>query len=115
VSGYPLVLLLASLPAIGNFAGALLAEAFDVSERALSLALHLAAGIVLGVIGIELMPRAAARARPGSGRRPGRLRRRRDPAPQRGSTAHPAAAGRRVRRAGPGRRDPGLVRAALSV
>jgi len=58
VSGYPLVLLLASLPAIGNFAGALLAEVFDVSERALSLALHLAAGIVLGVIGIELMPRA---------------------------------------------------------
>jgi len=58
VSGYPLVLLLASLPAIGNFVGALLAEAFDVSQRALSLALHLAAGIVLGVIGIELMPRA---------------------------------------------------------
>lgn len=58
MSGYPLVLLLASLPAVGNFAGALLAEVFDVSERALSLALHLAAGIVLGVIGIELMPRA---------------------------------------------------------
>ena len=36
MSGYPLVLLLASLPALGNFAGALLAEVFDVSERAWS-------------------------------------------------------------------------------
>ncbi len=58
MNGYPLVLLLASLPALGNLAGAVLAEVFEVSERALSLALHLAAGIVLGVIGIELMPRA---------------------------------------------------------
>jgi len=63
VSGYPLVLLLASLPALGNFAGALLAEVFDVSERALSLALHLAAGIVLGVIGLE-MPRALGASLP---------------------------------------------------
>ena len=52
------VLGLASLPALGNFAGGLLAEAVRVSERALSLALHLAAGIVLGVVGLELLPRA---------------------------------------------------------
>ena len=64
MSGYPLVLLLALLPALGNVAGTLLAEVFDVSERALSLALHLAAGIVLGVIGIELMPRALGASLP---------------------------------------------------
>ena len=52
------VLLLAALPAVGNFAGGLLSEMITVSRRMLSLALHLAAGIVLGVIGIELMPRA---------------------------------------------------------
>lgn len=58
MDGYLLVLALAALPAIGNFAGGLLAEAFDVSQRVLSLALHLAAGIVIGVVGLELLPRA---------------------------------------------------------
>lgn len=46
VDGYLLVLALAALPAAGNFAGGLLAEAFDVPRRVLSLALHLAAGII---------------------------------------------------------------------
>ncbi|WP_219420345.1 ZIP family metal transporter [Pseudonocardia nigra] len=36
----------------------MLAEVVNVSERALSLALHLAAGIVLAVVGLELMPEA---------------------------------------------------------
>ena len=58
LDGYVLVLALAALPAAGNVVGGLLAEAFAVSERALSLALHLAAGIVLGVVGLELLPRA---------------------------------------------------------
>ncbi len=58
MSGYLLVLGLAALPAAGNFAGGVLAEVFRVSERALSLALHLAAGIVLAVVGLELMPSA---------------------------------------------------------
>lgn len=49
------VLALAALPAAGNFAGGLLAEFVPVSNRLLSLALHAAAGIVLGVVGIELM------------------------------------------------------------
>lgn len=49
---------LAALPAVANFAGGALAEVFPVSGRLLSLALHFAAGIVLGVVGIELMPRA---------------------------------------------------------
>lgn len=58
VEGYALVLALAAMPAVANLAGGLLAELVAVSERALSLALHLAAGIILGVVGIELMPRA---------------------------------------------------------
>lgn len=64
MDGYALVLALAALPAAGNFAGGLLAEAFDVSQRALSLALHLAAGIVLGVVGLELLPRALDASQP---------------------------------------------------
>lgn len=53
---YGLVLLLAALPAIGNFAGGLLAEWLGFSRRALSLALHAAAGIIIAVISVELMP-----------------------------------------------------------
>ena len=52
---YLTVLALAALPAAGNFAGGLFAEFVSVSDRLLSLALHAAAGIVLGVVGIELM------------------------------------------------------------
>ena len=58
MNDYLVVLGLAALPAIGNFAGGVLAEALEVSERNLSLALHLAAGIVLAVVGLELMPEA---------------------------------------------------------
>jgi len=46
------VLALAAMPALGNFVGGLLSEVFPVSERVLSWALHLAAGIILAVIGI---------------------------------------------------------------
>ena len=58
MSGYWMALLLALLPAGGNFAGGLLAEFMRVSQRMLSFALHGAAGIVLAVVGIELMPEA---------------------------------------------------------
>ena len=58
MSQFWIVLGLAALPAAGNFFGGVLAEVFDVSERMLSLALHLAAGIVLAVVGLELMPEA---------------------------------------------------------
>jgi ZIP family zinc transporter len=51
-----LVLALAALPAIANFIGGVLAEVSTVSPRLLSLALHLTAGIVLVVVGVELMP-----------------------------------------------------------
>ena len=58
LEGFTLVLALAALPAAGNFLGGVAAEVFRVSERVLSLALHLAAGIVLAVVGLELMPEA---------------------------------------------------------
>ncbi len=64
MDGYALVLALAALPAAGNFAGGVLAESFRVSERTLSLALHLAAGIVLAVVGLELMPEALRASAP---------------------------------------------------
>ena len=51
------VLALAAVPALGIVAGALLAEVVVVSQRTLSLALHTAAGIVLGAVSIELAPR----------------------------------------------------------
>jgi ZIP family zinc transporter len=58
VSDFVVVMGLAALPAVANFLGGVLAEVFPVSDRALSLALHLAAGIVLAVVGLELMPAA---------------------------------------------------------
>lgn len=61
---FVLVLPLAALPAAGNLLGGLASEVADVSERALSLALHLAAGIVLAVVGLELMPEALQASQP---------------------------------------------------
>lgn len=58
MKGYLTALAFAALPALGNFAGGLLAEAFNVSRRTLSFALHAAAGIILAVVGVELMPQA---------------------------------------------------------
>ncbi len=56
MSEFAVVMGFAVLPALAAFAGGGLAELFRVSARALSLALHLAAGIVLAVVGLELMP-----------------------------------------------------------
>lgn len=61
---YLLALAFAALPALGNFAGGLVAEVLDVSDRVLSVALHAALGILLAVIGLELMPQALAVDRP---------------------------------------------------
>lgn len=58
MQGFLLGLTLAGLPAAGNLLGGIAAECFSVSQRGLSLALHLAAGIVLTVVGFELMPEA---------------------------------------------------------
>ncbi len=58
MSKFLVVIGFAALPALANFLGGGLAEVFRVSGRSLSLALHLAAGIVLAVVGLELMPEA---------------------------------------------------------
>lgn len=61
---YLQVLALALLPALGNFAGALLAEWVRTPPAALNVALHAAAGILIAVVAVELMPQALASARP---------------------------------------------------
>ena len=58
MSDFLFVMGLAMLPALANFLGGGLAEVFRVSARGLSLSLHLAAGIVLAVVGLELIPEA---------------------------------------------------------
>ena len=52
------ILLLSLLPGAGNFAGGMLAEFRGASARMLSYSLHAAAGIVIGIIAIELLPEA---------------------------------------------------------
>lgn len=52
------VLGLAMLPALGNFSGAMAAEAMHASPRNLNRALHAAAAIVIAIVSVELMPRA---------------------------------------------------------
>ncbi|MCB5177549.1 ZIP family metal transporter [Microvirga lenta] len=61
---YLQVLALALLPALGNFAGGAVAELIKTSRRTLSRALHVAAGIVVAVVAIELMPEALEGAAP---------------------------------------------------
>ena len=58
------VLLLALFPAAGNFFGGVVAEVVRTTRKRLSLALHLAAGILFGVISIELAPRVFEGAPP---------------------------------------------------
>ena len=55
--GFADVVLLSALPAAGNIAGALIAEFVRTTQRAVSLALHTATGVVLAVVGVELIPR----------------------------------------------------------
>lgn len=55
---YLTVLGLAALPAGANVLGGLLAEVVTISRRNLSLAFEWVAGMLLAVVGIELMPRA---------------------------------------------------------
>ena len=56
--GVLMVLGLALLPALGNFGGGLLAEWLRPSQKTLNRALHAAAGIILAVIAVEVMPEA---------------------------------------------------------
>ena len=62
MGGFLTVLGLALLPAAGNFAGGLLAEWRRPSRALVNRALHAAAGIILAVISIEVMPEALGRA-----------------------------------------------------
>lgn len=55
---------LAMLPAGGNFAGGLLAEFLPLPRQVLSFALHFAAGIIVAVVGIELMGTALQASQP---------------------------------------------------
>jgi len=50
------VLLLALLPALGNFAGGLAVELLPPSKALLNRALHAAAGVMLAVVAIAVMP-----------------------------------------------------------
>jgi ZIP family zinc transporter len=50
------VLALGMLPAAGYVAGGLVAELIAISNRTLSSALHVAAGAILAVVSVELMP-----------------------------------------------------------
>ena len=52
------VLGLALFPALGNFAGGLLAEWLRPSQTTLNRALHAATGIIIAVIAVEVMPEA---------------------------------------------------------
>ncbi|MTE22112.1 hypothetical protein F0L17_24025 [Streptomyces sp. TRM43335] len=52
------VLLPALVPAAANLTGGALPEVLLFSGRSLSVALHLATGIVIAVVGLELTPRA---------------------------------------------------------
>jgi ZIP family zinc transporter len=56
--GYWRALTLAAFPVLGNLLGGLWAEVLQASFRTLSLALHAAAGILLAVVGVKLMPMA---------------------------------------------------------
>lgn len=58
MSEFSQVLALALIPAAGNLAGGLIAEVVTISRHRLGLALHGAAGIILAVVAVELMPRA---------------------------------------------------------
>jgi ZIP family zinc transporter len=64
MENYLVALAIALMPALGNFAGGLVAELGRVSPRTLSRALHAAAGIVIAVVGVELMARAITIASP---------------------------------------------------
>lgn len=51
-------LVLAAMPAAGALIGGLLGEMLTISRRTLSIMLHAVAGILLSVVGIELLPQA---------------------------------------------------------
>ena len=59
-----LVLAYAALPVLGNLLGAVAAERWGASSRAMDVALHAALGVVLAVVGTELLPTTLELASP---------------------------------------------------
>lgn len=57
-------LVLGALSLAGTLLGGFAAERFRASDRLVGLSLHAAAGVMFGVVGIELMPRAMEAAHP---------------------------------------------------
>jgi ZIP family zinc transporter len=57
---YLSTLALSAMPAIGSYIGGLLSEFIPPSKGNLSLTLHGAAGIILSVVGVEIMPQMLA-------------------------------------------------------
>jgi len=64
MSDYLTVLALAALPATANIGGGLLAEVLIIRRRTMGLVFQWVAGMLLGVVGIELMPRALRATHP---------------------------------------------------
>lgn len=64
MSDYVAVLVLAALPAVANVGGGLLAEVLVIRRRTINLVFQWVAGMLLGVVGIELMPRALRTTHP---------------------------------------------------
>jgi zinc transporter, ZIP family len=56
MSQFLFALVLATLPVISNFIGAMIAEALHVSNQSLGLALHAAVGVLLAIVFTELLP-----------------------------------------------------------
>ncbi|MCB2141473.1 peptidoglycan-binding protein [bacterium] len=61
-TGLLTVMALACLPALGNFGGGLLAEFLKPTKKMLNMALHAAAGILISVVAVEVMPEALKQA-----------------------------------------------------
>lgn len=59
---FPILLLVAMLPAVGFLAGVLVAEFYDPPPWLLGATLHAAAGVALAVFALELTPRSFAAA-----------------------------------------------------
>ena len=68
MEGVWLVVVLALLPALGNFSGGLAAEATRTTWRRLNYALHAASGLVMAVIAVEILPRVLEAAHRYAGR-----------------------------------------------
>ena len=64
MNGYWSVLAVAGIPAAAQVLGGWLAEPWNISKRLLSLALHAAAGIVLSVVAVGLLPEIVKVDRP---------------------------------------------------